>query len=244
MVAVLARLPLRELARYRSVCKDWQAMWYSPSFLQVRPQAAAEKSWFIFNRQERVSFLGTLPRNQQPDSPCLCFNPGVNRWHTLMFNNLPSTIDRVAATAGGLMFCVKKPNVIRMRIAVVFWSWPVMIVCNPLKENCYTRLPKRHCNWKPHIIGMVVDGKTNCFKIVLANVHQGTEIYDSQQKGWKFLEFCRPPGLSVHPEVMSHKGRIYSVGVGFMFVFDVEREIWSLFDLPHPEREISNTQLY
>lgn len=119
-----------------------------------------------------------------------------------------------------------------------------MIVCNPLKENCYTRLPERLCNWKPHSIGMVVDAKTNSFKIVLATVHQGTEIYDSREMSWKLLEFCRPPGLSVHPEAISHEGCIYSVGVGFMFVFDVEKEVWSLFDLPNSEREIRNTQLY
>ncbi|CAM6104383.1 unnamed protein product [Calypogeia fissa] len=230
---ILAKLPVRSLAQFRSVCKSWSSLWYSESFVQLRSSTPPERSWFIFNNYNNDYCL--IDGSFSYDISC-------NKWHKFV-PNLPSQIERVAASAGGLLFCVSRPSImVPVPGSVPGYHWPEMFVCNPLKES-WIRLVQRPGYWQPIIVGMVADPVARTYKVILADRCQGTEIYDSRTKSWKLIGKRPTTAFLRTNNSISVKEKLVTTGALSLLVFDSKEERWSSIGYPvgsifHPQ--ISN----
>ncbi|KAL2608160.1 hypothetical protein R1flu_026733 [Riccia fluitans] len=239
LLAILAWLPLRTLARMRVVSKSWSAMWYCPVFMQFRSRITPPERFFLLFKTHGVQWFAS--RTPQ----VWLYDPSLNKLHSKLFKHFPSSYSyQVLATARGLLLCGKRPP----RIYSFTSFWPEkdneslnMIVCNPLRENCAVALPERIGTWRPCVVGMI-GGEGNTYKVILASFMYGTEIYDLCSRRWKLIPKSGvrngplPPGFN--PSVISRKGCMLYIGrslsgdAAAVFLFNGETEQWSSFDLP------------
>ncbi|KAG6546273.1 hypothetical protein Mapa_012312 [Marchantia paleacea] len=250
LLAVLAWLPLRTLARLRVVSKSWWSMWDCPVFMQFRARIAPPERYFLLFKTHGVQWFGS--RNAQS----CCYDPALNKLHARMFKHFPSRYGyQVLATARGLLFCAQRPP--RLYSFTSFWPEKDnenlnLMVCNPLREDCSIALPERIGTWRPCVVGMI-GGEGNTYKVILASFMYGTEIYDSCSRSWRLLPASggkngpKPPGFN--PSIISRRGCVLYTGRGFsgdassVFVFNGETEQWSSFELPNSGLGLQYPQL-
>ncbi|KAG6548066.1 hypothetical protein Mapa_010500 [Marchantia paleacea] len=262
LLRILAFLPLESVMQCRRVCRKWQAMFQWPAFYKIRQP---EKSWFVF------SYLGSLFLPNMAHMQALCYNPSLNRWNSMSFSFLPGNTGIVAAAAGGLLLCVgidKESEIISMQphstsrvsISKVPWNWKDLFVYNPMKAGSWKKLPERRISPggsspSPITIMGLIDVHTSVglYKVVVAT-HHGTEIFDSRESTWRFVD-CRPPDepkiSHVNTWTISYKGCLVTAEIqrgepyrmadghlrvvghaGYLWLFNPAAELWSSVRLP------------
>jgi hypothetical protein len=111
---VQAQLPLHSLLSFRTVCKQWNMMLQSKSFIAKVP-CARHGGWFLFRGEGKE---------------CVAFMPSVNKWCQINLDFLLPARVRVVATSGGLL-CVRQHD-------------DQLIVCNPFTKAWLQLPPKLH----------------------------------------------------------------------------------------------------
>jgi hypothetical protein len=107
---ILAWLPFPAFARACTVCKRWNAVTYSHSFLEMYRRVPSPNPCFLmFEAKDR--------------SMCSVYNPTSNRWHRIPFTFFHYETKFPCAAAGGLLcFCGVS-------------AYPSLSVCNPLTRR-------------------------------------------------------------------------------------------------------------
>ncbi|KAH9321195.1 hypothetical protein KI387_015834 [Taxus chinensis] len=85
MEIILAQIPLDSVARFCTVCKDWNALLSSPKFFDLRNQISNNHPWLIISYDDR----------------CLSYNFSARRWKILNFK--PHGPHKYEASSGGLL---------------------------------------------------------------------------------------------------------------------------------------------
>lgn len=113
---ILAWLPFPAFARACTVCKRWNSVMYSHSFLEMyRRVPSPEPCFLMFEAKDR--------------SMCSVYNPSSNRWHRIPFTFFHYETKFPCAAAGGLLcFCGVS-------------AYPSLSVCNPLTRRYHPPKP-------------------------------------------------------------------------------------------------------
>jgi len=107
---ILAWLPFPAFARACTVCKRWNSVMYSHSFLEMyRRVPSPDPCFLMFEAKDR--------------SMCSVYNPASNLWHRIPFTFFHYETKFPCAAAGGLLcFCGVS-------------AYPSLSVCNPLTRR-------------------------------------------------------------------------------------------------------------
>nr|PNR45301.1 hypothetical protein PHYPA_015072 [Physcomitrium patens] len=113
---ILAWLPFPAFARACTVCKRWNSVMYSHSFLEMyRRVPSPEPCFLMFEAKDR--------------SMCSVYNPASNRWHRIPFTFFHYETKFPCAAAGGLLcFCGVS-------------AYPSLSVCNPVTRRYHFLQP-------------------------------------------------------------------------------------------------------
>lgn len=261
VVSILAWLPLHSLAQLRTVCKKWNALWSNPDFLKLRSRALnEEETWYCFNSYDNEVWRHDGEKPERLTKHSLCYLPKTNKKLSLemsLKNLWPLAVDRVIATAGGLMLCVAD---LRYKLADNLWT--DLIVCNPLKKDCWKKLPERRslCHvlgarglFKDQAVGMLVDTRTNTYKVIISSIYKPfnniyhvvgrrpvrgcTEVYDSRTNRWKVLQgclYCNEVADKWYDkcETTNYRADLIAYSREGLYSFCNEKEDWASFPLP------------
>lgn len=168
---VLARLPLTSVLRFRAVCRRWNSVLLSGSFLSSHSKSSLHR--------HPCFLLCTIGQF------ACTFDPSLGKWLTLLKPTSPGA--SVIASTGSL-FCLGN-QVTECR---------VLSVCNPITHSL-RHLPAMHRLRLIHKITMCEDRCTNAYTIVVAgedglptpnphNFNLITEVYNSNSNEWHAAE--------------------------------------------------------
>lgn len=168
---VLARLPLTSVLRFRTVCRRWNSVLLSGSFLSSHSKSSLHR--------HPCFLLCTIGQF------ACTFDPSLGKWLTLLKPTSPG--NSVIASTGSV-FCLGN-QVTECR---------VLSVCNPITRSL-RHLPAMRRLRLIHKITMCEDRRTNGYTIVVAgedglptpNPHIFnliTEVYDSNSNEWHDAE--------------------------------------------------------
>ncbi|XP_031483957.1 F-box only protein 13-like [Nymphaea colorata] len=155
---VLARLPVSDFFRFRSVCKGWSSLIRSPSFLTACSEVSLRGPWFYM-------------LDSKSDSGVI-YDMDVGRWRHISFLSTltgPGKLIPVAA-AGGLI-CFRSPN-------------GDLSVCNPLTGSC-RELPPLNSVYPIHAIAMHASKSSYRIVVIFGEILKfGVKVYTSSEKQW------------------------------------------------------------
>ncbi|KAK1318939.1 F-box only protein 6 [Acorus calamus] len=152
--AVIARLPVTTVFRFRLVCRKWNSLLTSGSFRL----AHRAHPWFYSVTHEN-------------ENSGLMYDPSLKKWHHhSSIPSLPSkTIVLPVASTGGL-------------ICFLDVGHRNFYVCNPLTQS-FKELPSRSVRvWSRVAVGMTLNGTS--YKILWLACNGDHEIYDSVMNRW------------------------------------------------------------
>ncbi|KAK1318941.1 F-box only protein 6 [Acorus calamus] len=152
--AVIARLPVTTVFRFRLVCRKWNSLLTSGSFRL----AHRAHPWFYSVTHEN-------------ENSGLMYDPSLKKWHHhSSIPSLPSkTIVLPVASTGGL-------------ICFLDVGHRNFYVCNPLTKS-FKELPSRSVRvWSRVAVGMTLNGTS--YKILWLACNGDHEIYDSVVNRW------------------------------------------------------------
>lgn len=178
MDLVLAWLPLSAFFRMRCVCRKWNQIISSPSFLDTYSRVPFRTAFFL----HLIKVNGVLM--------AACHDPVLNRWQRLPLDSIPVNA-YIHGGAGGLFCCQRVVN-----------SFLVLSVCNPLTKKWRDLPPMPNLNTATCFVKMVADTNTNTYKVLRvgqlqplppvrnngARIELCTEIYNSANSSWRAIE--------------------------------------------------------
>ncbi|XP_057817635.2 F-box only protein 13 [Cryptomeria japonica] len=160
---VLARLPVSKLFSFRSVCKRWNSILDSPSFLDASSEVPFRAPWFYMVDSKFEQGM--------------VYDTEVYKWHHIKVPHvLSKNVSKPIASAGGLI-CFES-------------AYGKFIVCNPLTGQC-RKLPNLHFTETIHAVTMVAYKKS--YKvIVIYGIFPTfvTKVYDSSTCRWSEPSIC------------------------------------------------------
>lgn len=176
---ILAFLPISSVFSCRCVCRQWNSILTSDSFLGLWGAIAPRSLWFLV-------YHTTLT--------VAAYSPLSGRWHNLPLYtrcSLNSTHVLFLASSDGLV-CFRNRNS----------DYPTLIVCNPVTSS-HKVLPEMPQIRYIDIVGMVTDRSAGSYKILVTGTTEPTstdsitEVYDSKTGQWvhhcqsrqQFLQF-------------------------------------------------------
>lgn len=164
---ILAHLPYPSLVRFFSVCKSWNALKATPTFLELVKEAPSQGPWFLLLRNQDYRETYT-------------FNPTANKWLELLPPSLPINHMFFPVTAAGGLLCFSSCANGRT----------TLVVCNPLTK-LWRELPPMLKIQTYHMAGMAVDMTTRNYRIVVVGIYgiydvyyPTTEVYNSATNSW------------------------------------------------------------
>ncbi|KAF6162054.1 hypothetical protein GIB67_012438 [Kingdonia uniflora] len=220
---ILSQLPISSVFQSRRVCKSWNKLLTSSSFLHLWNKFSLRESWFLVYHTCRI---------------VAAFNPNSHKWNNLPLYDrccLDSTQILLLASSGGLL-CFRNRNS----------DYPTLIVCNPV-TGAHKVLPDMPQVRYIDIVGMVA---FDCsYKILVtgtvepASCESITEVYDSRTDNWEHhccseLEFLQT-WYEVH--AIWHEGFFYCLATplntsqGYRLIaYDMENRVWIDLDVKMP----------
>lgn len=180
-------LPLHDLLMMRSVCKRWQRISSTASFLAIYSHRAPKTHWFLmFPEGESQRYAA--------------FNPQLDEWHELNCNFLPVNRAVCVAAAGGLL-CYA--HTLQNQYSST-QDWKCLFVCNPITRT-FRKLPySTKQRLKKRSAQMIVEPETGAYKVLVAVGinsmllgYDTLEVYDSRTKSWSVKNlipegYCEP----------------------------------------------------
>lgn len=209
----LACLPVPSFFRFRSVCKRWNTLLKTNSFLELWSTVVSQQLW-----------LFSIYAKHPTEMVAMAYNPSLGIWHTVPVPQYPSKMYTLAS-AGGLLCSASYPN----RLAVV-------CVCNPLTTQ-WKDLPSMLYIKRVHLLGMVVDKATRHYKIVVVGTQSrqdlvsNTEVYDSATGVWEITG--RALGSFTSHRLVYCNGLFYNLSATrgwpvtlILHAYDIEQQSW------------------
>jgi hypothetical protein len=241
LVHILARLPVPNLLRVRTVCKHWTSVTSSPAFLSLCDSQSPEP-YFPVMMLRAPNFYQDCG-NDSP-GPLFGYDHTTQTWQKLPpLDFLPREAMVPVAAAEGL---------------VCFESASRYVLCNPVTRTC-VELPRiAYSCTRLSSVHIVVDRSTVSFRVLLlgkvrqscaSGSVQSVVVYDSSAKVWRFMDAER---FVTYGETSVLCGDVFYCGAlmrssGKLCVigFDIRTETWqgeSGAVPPHPDTW-SNYQL-
>lgn len=209
----LACLPVPSFFRFRSVCKRWNTLLKTTSFLELWSTVVSQQLW-----------LFSIHAKHPTEMVAMAYNPSLGFWHTVP---VPQYLSKMytLASAGGLLCSASYPN----RLAVV-------CVCNPLTTQ-WKDLPSMLYIKRVHLLGMIVDKVTKHYKIVVVGTQSrqdlvsNTEVYDSATGAWEITG--RALGSFTSHRLVYCNGMFYNLSATrgwpvtlILHAYDIEQQAW------------------
>ncbi|BBN03338.1 hypothetical protein MPTK1_2g22750 [Marchantia polymorpha subsp. ruderalis] len=188
MDSILAWLPLPSFLRVRSVCKKWNSLVQSPSFLQLCAEVPPQAPFFLMYAdlfQQRYA----------------AYDPSLNKWHLLplsCFLSGPSLSQFVVLAAAGGLLCLGGTSGSVPQGRNGYAVDPMtkadrnLYVSNPITK-IRRKLPPMLRMQNPYIVGMVIDSAKKSYKILVAQEgeHLKLQVYDSISNSWELTDSLR-----------------------------------------------------
>ena len=148
---ILAWLPLPSFFAFRSVCKRWNEILYSPSFYQLCSFMPQNLPWFIISAYEICKTSST-------------YDPITNKWYMFKFptnmccigNHNNNGLNHPIAAADGLLCS-----------SMFQGGCEYLLICNPITKAC-TMPISIPINCDNVLAGMIVDKKSKTYQVILA----------------------------------------------------------------------------
>lgn len=226
--SVLARLPVQSVFRFRSVCRAWNALLHSATFLKAYLEAGAI-------RRQNVWFLVVTANLGRYGHRILAtYDPQCNNWHRIP---LPAPLCNLnpypTAADGGLVCYFVYENLQR-----------TLYVCNPLTKSL-RKLPlvlktSSHIS----VLRMVMEDRaTSSYKVFVAGMVPGEngndslsmEVYDSESDSWSTS--------GIIPARFPKRRPAYGDGVlylrcsdqrSLLLAYDLKAGVWAKLHAPLP----------
>ncbi|XP_020687850.1 F-box only protein 6 isoform X2 [Dendrobium catenatum] len=219
--AVIARLPIATLFRFRIVCQKWNSLLTSNSFSRHFSEVQLMNPWFYTIVHDGFGFdkVGGA-----------IYDPSLKKWHHLSIPGVYPKMFLSVASAGGLV-CLLDLNTRHFYI------------CNPLIK-AFKELPPSSARFCSRVVvGMVLtDNATNrSYKVVWLGCNGDYEIYDSVQNSWS-RRGSLPQSVKL-PLSINFKAQTVCIGSTIYFIranpdgilrYDVSTGIWKQFIIPLP----------
>ena len=209
----LACLPVPSFFRFRAVCKRWNTLMLSDTFLELWSRVSSQRLW-----------LFSIHVRHATEMVAMAYNPSLGIWHNVPVPQYPSKMYTLAS-AGGLLCAAAYPN----RLAVV-------CVCNPL-TNRWRDLPSMLYIKRVHLLGMVVDRASKSYKIVVVGTQSrqdlvsNTEVYESSTGSWEITG--KALGAFTSHRLVYCNGLFYNLSATrgwpvtlILHAYDIEQKIW------------------
>ncbi|CAN1313542.1 F-box only protein 6 [Linum perenne] len=216
--AVIARLPVATVFRFRSVCQKWNSLLNSESFSQHCAQIPQSNPWFYTITHENVN-SGAM------------YDPYSKKWYHPTISSLPTKmIILPVASAGGL-------------VCFLDIGHRNFYVCNPLTGS-YRELPARSVKvWSRVAVGMTFNwnASNGAYKILWVGCDGEYEVYDSVRNSW-----TRPGIMPSHiklPLSLNFRSQAVSIDNVLYFMrsepegivsYDMVSGVWKQFAIPDP----------
>ncbi|CAM6025489.1 unnamed protein product [Sphagnum balticum] len=208
---ILAWLPLPSFFRLRCVCKKWNNMIESRTFLSIYARVPSHGPFFLmFADPFRQKFAA--------------YDPTFNTWHLLPLSfclSCPfSESFLVLAAAGGLLCVAGTGSGSNCRS---------LFVSNPMTRSQRKLPPMIHMN-SPYVVGMVMNPHQNTYQILVAQDgdYLMSQVYDSKSNTWKMTH-----GLEKRVALVAGtayiNGFLYSMTYGTttgVLAYNVEQRQW------------------
>uniref|UniRef100_A0A1J3CS47 F-box protein n=1 Tax=Noccaea caerulescens TaxID=107243 RepID=A0A1J3CS47_NOCCA len=230
ILQILARLPVKSLFRFKSVCKAWHKLPSDRYFTALYNQVSVKEQMLV----AEVSY------SSESKSSLIC----VDNLRGVSELSLDFVRDRVRirASCNGLLCCSSIPEK------------GVYYVCNPSTRE-YRKLPRSrerpvtrfYPDGEPTLVGLACDLDRNKFYVVMAGYHRSFGqrpdgsficfVFDSETNKWrKFVseqEDCSFTHMSKN-QVVFVNGKLHWLmsGLCYILALDVERDAWRKICLP------------
>lgn len=212
----LAHLPVLSLLRFKTVCKKFNRVILSKSFLSTHSYLPPRDPWIAVFQSDSCSQFHA-------------YNPNLNVWHQISLSFLPFHV-RGLASAGGLLCCRGELN-----------GSLSIVVCNPITKR-WTILPPMIKKRVVPIVSTVVKGSE--FKVfvagddVLPDGHKdlSSEVYDSSSGHWALSGLIPPESDLEFGSVISN-GNLYILTVSpyGALSFNLQEGVWTKIQAPMPK---------
>lgn len=226
ILQILARLPVKSLFRFKSVCKSWYTLPSDKYFTTLFNQVSVKNQLLVAEVSDSSSLI------------CVDNLRGVSE---LSLGFLRDRV-RIRGSCNGLLCCSSIPEK------------GVYYVCNPSTRE-YRKLPKSrerpvtrfYPDGEATLVGLACDLTRNKFNVVLAGYHRSFGqrpdgsficlVFDSETNKWrKFvsaLEECSFTHMSLN-QVVFVNGMLHWLmsGLRCILALDVEHDVWRKISLP------------
>ncbi|KAJ8773640.1 hypothetical protein K2173_005886 [Erythroxylum novogranatense] len=216
--AVIARLPIATIFRFRFVCRKWNSLLNSESFSQHCAEVVRTIPWFYTITHENVN-SGAM------------YNPSAKKWHYPTISSLPSKVIVVPVTSAGGLVCF------------LDMGHRNFYVCNPLTQS-FKELPAKSVKVQSRIaVGMTLNGISTSegYKILWVGCDGEYEVYDSLQNTW-----TRPGSMPSHiklPLSLNFRSQAVSIASTIYFMrsdpdgivsYNMVSGVWKQYIIPIP----------
>uniref|UniRef100_A0A7I4F9W4 F-box domain-containing protein n=1 Tax=Physcomitrium patens TaxID=3218 RepID=A0A7I4F9W4_PHYPA len=221
---VFAFLPLHSLFQARCVCKCWKSVGFSNNLVKLRAEAPVSPPYFPV-------FL-----SKGEDRRWCAYDHVQRKWLYLPpLTFLPKEAKHILAGDGGLLCLSESP------------STALNYVCNPVTRSL-KRVPSLSQDYEPGITHMVVNGKSQGFKMIVTLTHylESTHVFESRKNSWQATS-CLPPHFLLWGRRSSAycKGFLYCVALEIggmnmegLIAYDVNSGVWTdVHGLPRGMRD-------
>lgn len=215
--AVIARLPVATLFRFRSVCRKWNAILNSNSFSQQCAEVPQAYPWFYTITHENIH-NGAM------------YDPSTKKWHHASIPSLHRRIVLPVSSAGGL-------------VCFLDLDHEKFFISNPLTRSFKELPPRSARDWSRIAVGMSLNGKSSCngYKIMWLDCNGDHEVYDSVQDRWSRLGVL-PPHIKL-PLCLNYRSQALTINGSLYFMrsapegivsYDMSSGVWKQLIIPSP----------
>uniref|UniRef100_A0A2P2KY02 Uncharacterized protein MANES_12G010000 n=1 Tax=Rhizophora mucronata TaxID=61149 RepID=A0A2P2KY02_RHIMU len=215
--AVIARLPIATIFRFRLVCRKWYSLLNSQSFSQHCAQVPQAVPWVFAITHENVN-SGAI------------YDPSSKKWHHPTISSLPTKmIVLPVASAGGL-------------VCFLDIGHRNFYVYNPLTQS-FKELPTRSVKvWSHVAVGMTYEkSMSGEYKILWVGCDGEHQVYDSVKNSW-----TRPGSMPANvklPLLLNFQSQAVSVDSTLYFMrsdpegivsYEMATGVWKQLLIPAP----------
>lgn len=216
--AVIARLPVATFFRFRSVCRKWNGLLTSPSFVEQCAQVSPSQPWFYTITHENVN-TGAI------------YDPSAKKWRHPTIPTLPPKVILLPVASSGGLVCF------------LDLGHRYFYICNPLTQ-VWKELPPRSVKvWSRVAVGMIHYGNstTQGYRILWFGRDGEYEIYDSLKNSWA-RPGNSPSGIKL-PLSLNFRSNTVSIDSTIYFMrsdpegivsYDMVSGVWKQHLIPNP----------
>ncbi|GMH08669.1 hypothetical protein Nepgr_010509 [Nepenthes gracilis] len=231
MLMILARLPIKSLFRFKSVCRLWCKLPSERYFVQLYSQLSAKNPLVLVE--------DCMVKISKPKSSLICVDclQGASE---LSLDFLKDRV-KIKASCNGLLCCSSIPD------------RGVYYVCNPMTRE-YKLLPKSregpvtrfYPDGEATLVGIACDFSSQKFNVVLAGYHRCfghrpdktflCKVYDSGTNKWREFMSVQDDYFSQmnRNQVVFVNGALHwlTVNCSCILVLDLDYDVWRKIHLP------------